>query len=122
MARGVFLPLAYSMCLYLQHSRGGSVTVILDRVVRHHPQAEVLRLMSADEKCLEGNIPAAQLLAFVMNPEGEQIWLASVKPEGENGELGAAMELLVRARTVHEIKRVHIIHKPPNYVAKLRLI
>jgi len=32
--------------------------------------------------------------------ESEQIWLAAVKLEAENGELGVACKLLVRAQTV----------------------
>jgi len=42
----------------------------------------------------------------VANPESEAIWLAAVKLEAENGELGVARELLVRARTVADTERV----------------
>jgi hypothetical protein len=44
--------------------------------------------------------------AFVRNSESEQIWLAAVKLEAENGELAVARELLVRARTVADTERV----------------
>ena len=37
--------------------------------------------------------------SFIANPESEQIWLAAVKLEAENGEFGVASELLIRART-----------------------
>ena len=45
--------------------------------------------------------------AFVKS-ESEQIWLAAVKPEAENGELAVARELLVRARTVDDTERVRL--------------
>ena len=59
--------------------------------------------MWAKEKWISGDVPAAREVlekAFVANPESEQIWLAAVKLEAENGELEVARELLVRARTV----------------------
>jgi hypothetical protein len=65
--------------------------------------------MSAKEKWLAGDVSAAREVlerAFVANPESEQIWLAAVKLEAENGELGVARELLVRARTVADTERV----------------
>ena len=54
---------------------------------------------------MAGDVPAAREVlerAFVANPESEKIWLAAVKFETKNGELGVADhdELLVRARTV----------------------
>ncbi|KAF9234169.1 PRP1 splicing factor, N-terminal-domain-containing protein [Melanogaster broomeanus] len=77
--------------------------------VHYCPQAEVLWLMSAKEKWLAGDVPAAREVlerAFIANPESEQIWLAAVKLEAENGELGVARELLVRARTVADTERI----------------
>ena len=69
--------------------------------------------MWAKEKWMAGDVPAAREVlerAFVANSESEQIWLAAVKLEAENGELGVARELLVRARTVADTQRVsHII-------------
>lgn len=65
--------------------------------------------MSAKEKWLAGDVPAAREVlerAFIANPESEQIWLAAVKLEAENGELGVARELLIRARTVADTERV----------------
>jgi pre-mRNA-processing factor 6 len=47
--------------------------------------------------------------AFVAIPESEQIWLAAVKLEAENGELGVAKELLVRARMIAGTERVRIV-------------
>jgi pre-mRNA-processing factor 6 len=65
--------------------------------------------MWAKEKWLGGDVPAAREVldrAFVRNSESEQIWLAAVKLEAENGELGAARELLVRARSVADTERI----------------
>ena len=79
------------------------------RAVHHCPQAEVLWLMWAKEKWLGSDVPGAREVlekAFVANPESEAIWLAAVKLEAENGELGVARELLVRARTVADTERV----------------
>jgi hypothetical protein len=69
----------------------------------------VLWLMAAKEKWLAGDVPAAREVlerSFVANPESEQIWLAAVKLEAENGEFGVARELLIRARTVADTERV----------------
>jgi len=68
--------------------------------------------MSAKEKWLAGDVPGARDIleqAFVANPESEQIWLAAVKLEAENGEMGVARELLIRARTVADTQRVSIL-------------
>ena len=65
--------------------------------------------MWAKEKWMAGDVPASREVlekAFVANPESEQVWLAAVKLEAENGELVAARELLVRARTVADTQRV----------------
>ena len=71
--------------------------------------------MAAKEKWLAGDVPAAREVlerAFVANPESEQIWLAAVKLEAENGELKVARELLIRARTVADTQRVSLIFFP----------
>ena len=65
--------------------------------------------MAAKEKWLAGDVPATREVlegAFVANPESEQIWLAAVKLEAENGELEVARELLIRVRTVADTQRV----------------
>lgn len=65
--------------------------------------------MFAKEKWLAGDVPGSRSVleqAFVANPESEQIWLAAVKLEAENGELQVAKELLGRARTVADTERV----------------
>jgi pre-mRNA-processing factor 6 len=68
--------------------------------------------MWAKEKWTGADVPGAREVlerAFVANPESEQIWLAAVKLEAENGELGVARELLVRARTVADTERVSVV-------------
>ena len=65
--------------------------------------------MSAKEKWNAGNVPGAREVlarAFESNLENGSIRLAAVKLEAENGELGVARELLVRARTVADTQRV----------------
>ena len=67
--------------------------------------------MWAKEKWMAGDVPAAREVlerAFVANSESEQIWLAAVKLEAENGERDVARELLVRARTVADTERVSL--------------
>lgn len=88
-----------------------SLDAILNRAVEHCPQAEVLWLMSAKEKWIAGDVPAAREVlerAFVANKESEQIWLAAVKLEAENNEIDVARELLIRARSVADTERVRI--------------
>jgi hypothetical protein len=69
--------------------------------------------MSVKEKWLAGDVRAARQVlekTFVANPENEQIWLAAVKLEAENAELGvAARELLVRARTVADRNGTYVL-------------
>ena len=94
---------------YLNRDYSESLDAVLSQAVHYCPQAEVLWLMSAKEKWLAGDVPAAREVlekAFIANPESEQIWLAAVKLEAENGELGVARELLIRARTVADTERV----------------
>lgn len=65
--------------------------------------------MAAKEKWVAGDVLAAREVldkAFVANKESEQIWLAAVKLEAENGELEAARQLLIRARSVAGTQRV----------------
>jgi lipopolysaccharide biosynthesis regulator YciM len=67
--------------------------------------------MTAKEKRLANEVAAAREVlerAFMANPESEQIWLAVVKLEAENGEFAVARELLIRARTVADMERVSI--------------
>ena len=49
----------------------------------------------------QGDVPAARsilALAFQANPNSEEIWLAAVKLESENGEYERARRLLEKAR------------------------
>jgi len=57
--------------------------------------------MAAKEKWLAGDVKAARAVlnsAFVANPQNEDIWLAAVKLESENGEFERAGILLSKAR------------------------
>jgi hypothetical protein len=67
--------------------------------------------MRAKERWMQGDVEGARevlVKAFDTNPESEQIWLAAVKLEAENGELGVARELLGRARSVADTERVSV--------------
>ena len=86
-----------------------SLDAILNLAVVHCAQAEVLWLMAAKEKWLAGDVPAVcEVLeqAFIANLESEQIWLAAVKLEAENGELEVVRVLLIHARTVADTQWV----------------
>ena len=85
---GLFLSFVFLYFHWLVFKRE-SLDAILNLAVIHCPQAEVQWLMAAKEKWLTGDVPAAREVlerAFVANPESEQIWLAAVKLEAENGE------------------------------------
>lgn len=60
--------------------------------------------------CLDqGDVPAARsilALAFQANPNSEEIWLAAVKLESENGEYERARLLLEKARASAGTARV----------------
>ena len=58
---------------------------------------------------LQGDVPAARsilALAFQANPNSEEIWLAAVKLESENGENERARRLLEKARASAGTARV----------------
>ena len=58
---------------------------------------------------MAGEIDAAREVlhhAFAANKESEQIWLAAVKIEAENGNTDPARQLLSRARAVADTERV----------------
>ncbi len=57
----------------------------------------------------QGDVPAARsilALAFRANPNSEEIWLAAVKLESENGEYERARRLLEKARASAGTARV----------------
>ena len=102
--------------------------MLLQKAVAHCPKAEVLWLMGAKSKWLavsvlrsprprlrkslsfsQGDVPAARsilALAFRANPNSEEIWLAAVKLESENGEYERARRLLEKARASAGTARV----------------
>ncbi|KAJ7694595.1 PRP1 splicing factor, N-terminal-domain-containing protein [Mycena rosella] len=88
---------------------GESSETLLEKAVRHCPQAEILWLMWAKKKWLAGDVPAARDIleqAFFANLGSENISLAAAKLEIENGELDIARALLLRARKVANTSRV----------------
>jgi pre-mRNA-processing factor 6 len=77
----------------------------MDQVLRdaaaNLPNEEILWLMAAKERWLQGDVTGARTVleeAFSANPENEDIWLAAFKLEFENEELERASLLLKNAR------------------------
>jgi pre-mRNA-processing factor 6 len=77
----------------------------MDQVLRDAttklPNEEILWLMAAKERWLQGDVTGARSVleeAFSANPENEDIWLAAFKLEFENEELERASLLLKNAR------------------------
>ena len=77
----------------------------MDQVLREAttklPNEEILWLMAAKERWLQGDVTGARTVleeAFSANPENEDIWLAAFKLEFENEELERASLLLKNAR------------------------
>ena len=77
----------------------------MDQVLRDAttklPNEEILWLMAAKERWLQGDVTGARTVleeAFSANPENEDIWLAAFKLEFENEELERASLLLKNAR------------------------
>ncbi|KAL1839332.1 hypothetical protein VTJ49DRAFT_1628 [Mycothermus thermophilus] len=71
----------------------------LEKAVEACPHVEVFWLMLAKEKAGEIN-EARRVLAraFKQNPDNEDIWLAAVKLEADNGHIDQARDLLKTAR------------------------
>ena len=96
----------------LEKAHGSRETLfdLLEKAVEMCPNAEVLWLMYAKEKWVSANdVPSARKIlerAFALNHNNEDIWLAAVKLEAENGETEAARALLERARTEAGTDRV----------------
>ena len=84
---------------------------LLGEAVKSCPTSEVLWMQLAREKWGSGEIDEARrvlALAFQQNQGNEDIWLAAVKLEADNGESGKARELLATARTEAGTDRVWI--------------
>ncbi|KAG0250987.1 hypothetical protein DFQ27_009106 [Actinomortierella ambigua] len=91
------------------HGTKESLEELLARSITFCPHAEFLWLMGAKEKWLGGDVPGARAIldaAFLANPNSEQIWLAAVKLEAENGEHGRAELLLQKAREQADTMKV----------------
>ncbi|KAI9624055.1 hypothetical protein H4Q26_017066 [Puccinia striiformis f. sp. tritici PST-130] len=94
------------------HGTSGSLLQLLERAVHCCPHSEILWLMAAKE-CWQTNndVDGARKIlgdAFEANPESEQVWLAAVKLESENGQIEAAKQLMKRARDVAGTERIWI--------------
>lgn len=92
------------------HGTKDSLLSLLERAVNSCPHSEILWLMAAKE-CWQSNndVDGARKIlgdAFEANPESEQVWLAAVKLESENGQIEAAKQLMKRARDVAGTERV----------------
>lgn len=75
---------------------------VLATAVRYCRQSDVLWLMYAKHKWMQDDVNGARRIlneAFGCLPGNEQIWLAAVKLEKENGEFELARGVLQRART-----------------------
>lgn len=84
-----------------EHGTPETLDEHLARAVRFCPQAEVLWLMGAKQKWINGDIVGAQKIlakAFASNPNSEEIWLAAIKLESQTGQFKRAQDLLERAR------------------------
>lgn len=69
----------------------------------------------------QGDVPAARsilALAFQANPNSEEIWLAAIKLESENGEYERARRLLEKARASAGTARVMMKSAKLEWVLK----
>ncbi|KAJ6619458.1 PRP1 splicing factor, N-terminal-domain-containing protein [Mycena sp. CBHHK59/15] len=101
----------WEKAIELEPTAGPSTSMesLFEKAVGYCPQSEVFWLMWAKKKWLDDDVPAARRVleqAFLANPESENIWLAAVKLEAENGEHQVARALLLRAREVANTSRL----------------
>ena len=93
------------------HGTKAALWQLLEKAVEACPQSEVLWMQLAKEKWQSGEIDDARRvlgLAFVQNPNNEDIWLAAVKLEADNKQTPQARELLQTARQEAGTDRVWI--------------
>ena len=87
----------------------GALEALLKQAVAYTPQAEILWLMYAKERWLDGDVPGARDIlgeAFQANPDSEQIWLAAIKLEAENNEIDRARQIHIKARSLAGTDRI----------------
>ncbi|KAI9593347.1 PRP1 splicing factor, N-terminal-domain-containing protein [Syncephalis fuscata] len=92
-----------------EHGTSQLLEELLRRAVQYCPQAEILWLMLAKEKWVSNDVDGARAVlseAFKANTNSEQIWLAAIKLESENGEYDRARVLLEKAREQANTQRV----------------
>ena len=84
---------------------------VLEKGTNACPNSEILWMQLAREKWQAGDMDAARLTlgtAFSRNPGNEDIWLAAVKLEADNGQTNQARALLEQARGEAGTDRVWI--------------
>lgn len=93
----------YTAAIDLERNHGSKEDLwhALEKAVEACPHYEVFWLMLAREKAADAGVDEARLIlarAFKQNPDSEDIWLAAVKLEADNGFIDKARELLKTAR------------------------
>ena len=84
---------------------------VLEKGTNACPNSEILWMQLAKEKWQAGDMDGARRTlgtAFSRNPGNEDIWLAAVKLEGDNGQTDQARSLLEQARSQAGTDRVWI--------------
>ena len=97
---------------------------ILAKGVQNCPHAEVLWLMAAKEKWVNGDVSGAQAIlasAFEQNEDSESIFLAAAKLAAETDQPSVAMQVLQKARAQADTDRVSAHNTELWTLAKQRL-
>jgi len=92
-----------------KHGTPDSIEMVLSKAVRYCRRSEVLWLMYAKHKWVQNDVAAARNIlsdAFDCLPGNEQIYLAAVKLEKENGNADRARAVLSKARLNAPTERV----------------
>ncbi|KAK1936526.1 putative u5 snRNP-associated subunit [Babesia divergens] len=87
--------------LETKHGEPKDVDEVLERATKYCPNSDILWLMAAKHKWMQGDVQASRSIladAYVKNPEAESIALAAVKLEREHHEFERARQLLQRSR------------------------
>ncbi|GIX62893.1 pre-mRNA-processing factor 6, putative [Babesia caballi] len=87
--------------LETKHGSPAEVDAVLTEATRYCPNSEILWLMAAKHRWVQGDVEAARRTlgeAYAKNKESEAISLAAVKLEREHEEFDRAREFLERAR------------------------
>lgn len=93
------------------HGTKEALMSLLDAATKSIPTSSELWMQYAREKWLSGDVHGARRVlgdAFAKNPENEDIYLAAVKLEADNGQLDQARGLLTQARSDARTDRVFV--------------